>query len=89
MRLGVSQTAMNAKREVEAILKHGKTKTSALHAAMDEGFGWVVVYPQYYGIDPQSKANLEQCLGLPYQQSDELWVFALDRTFPADCVQPE
>ena len=34
MRLGISQTAMNAKREIEELLKNGRTGGRALHSAL-------------------------------------------------------
>jgi hypothetical protein len=87
MGLGVSDTARSAQSSIESLLRQGTMDPRPLQTAMDEGFGWVVIYPDYRPMPRDAEAHIERCLGSPVHKDHRIWIFRLQRQIPASCSE--
>jgi len=85
MGLGVSVLARSAQSSIETLMRTGQMDTAPLDTAMDQGFGWVVIYPAFRPIPLSAESHLEHCLGSPWAKEPSMWIFALGRSFPSSC----
>ena len=89
MGLGVSSLARSAQSSIEMLMRTGRMDTAPLEAAMDQGFGWVVIYPAFRPIPLSAESHLERCLGAPWAKEASMWIFGLSRSFPSSCSLAE
>ena len=77
MGLPLAEPTREVGRVTRGLVYQGALPEAERAELLDNGFRWLVVYPEHRSIPSEAPDRLEGCLGAPLETKSDLWVYDL------------